>query len=120
MYSLESDPKLTGSLFENQVIHDLIVYAGSIRAEVKHYQDNSGLEVDAIVERRDGSWGGIEIKLGYHQEEEAAASLLRLKKKLLEDRQKPPAFLATVIGVGALAKRRDDGVIVLPVDHLGP
>lgn len=118
--SLESDPKLFGSLFENQVIHDLVVYAQSVQAEVRHYQDNSGLEVDAIIEKRDGSWGGIEIKLGHHQEDEAAASLLRLKKKLLEDKQKPPAFLAVVIGVGALSKKRSDGVLVIPVDHLCP
>jgi len=118
--SLESDPKLFGSLFENQVLHDLMVYAQSIRAEVRHYQDNSGLEVDAIIEKRDGSWGGIEIKLGYHQESEAAASLLRLKNKLLADAQKPPAFLMVIIGVGALAKQRDDGVFVVPVDQLCP
>ena len=118
--SLEADLKLFGSLFETQILHDLIVYANSIRAEVRHYQDNSGLEIDAIIEKRDGSWGGIEIKLGYHQEDEAAAALLRLKKKLAESNQKPPAFLAVVIGVGALAKKRDDGVFVIPADHLCP
>ena len=118
--SLAADPKLFGSLFENLALHDLIVYAESIRAKVRHYQDNSGLEVDAIVEMRNGSWGGIEIKLGYYQEDEAANSLLRLKKKLLVDKQKPPTFLAVIIGVGALAKKRDDGVLVIPIDHLCP
>jgi hypothetical protein len=88
--------------------------------EVRHYQDNAGLEVDAIIERRDGSWGALEIKLGYHQEDEVAASLLRLKKKLTDDRQRPPSFLAVVIGVGALAKVRSDGIVVIPVDHLCP
>jgi predicted AAA+ superfamily ATPase len=116
--SLNADPKLLGSLFENLVLHDLIVYSGSFDAEVRHYQDNSGLEVDAIIEKRDGSWGGVEIKLGYHQEEDAAAALLRLKKKLLTDKQKAPAFLAMVVGIGAVAKKRDDGVFVIPVDHL--
>jgi predicted AAA+ superfamily ATPase len=116
--SLKVDPKLLGSLFENHVLHDLIIYAGSQNAEVRHYQDNSGLEVDAIIERRDGSWGGVEIKLGYHQEDEGAASLLRLKNKLLHDKQRRPAFLAVVIGIGAIAKKRDDGVLVIPVDHL--
>ena len=118
--ALEADPKLLGSLFENQVLHDLIVYAGSINAEVRHYQDNTGLEVDAIVEKRDGSWGGFEIKLGYHQEEEGASSLLRLKKKLTEENQKPPSFLAVLVGIGALARKRDDGVFVIPVDSLIP
>jgi len=118
--SLEADPKLFGSLFENLVLHDLIVYADNIRAQVRHYQDNSGLEVDAIVEQRNGSWCGIEIKLGYHQENEAADSLLRLQKKLQADKQKPPVFLAVIIGVGGLAKKRDDGVLVIPIDYLCP
>jgi predicted AAA+ superfamily ATPase len=116
--SLAADPKLFGSLFENQVLHDLIVYANDNRAEVRHYQDNSGLEVDAIIEKRDGAWGGIEIKLGFHQEDEAAASLKRLQKKLADGGERSPAFLAVVIGVGALAKRRADGIFVIPVDSL--
>jgi len=118
--ALESDPKLLGSLFENQMLHDLIVYAGNINASLRHYQDNSGLEVDAIIEKRDGSWGGFEIKLGYHQEEEGAASLLRLKKKLAEEKQKPPSFLAVLVGVGALSRKRDDGVLIIPADSLIP
>ncbi|MDR2197415.1 MAG: DUF4143 domain-containing protein [Coriobacteriales bacterium] len=118
--SLQADPKLLGSLFENQVLHDLIVYAGISRAEVRQYRDNSGLETDAIIERRDGSWAGIEIKLGYHSEDEAAETLLRLKRKLDGTGQKPPAFLAVVVGVGALARLRDDGIYVIPIDHLGP
>jgi predicted AAA+ superfamily ATPase len=117
--ALEADPKLTGSFFENLVLHNLIVYASGIGAEVRHYQDSSGLEVDAIVEKRDGSWGGLEIKLGYHQVDEAAASLLRLKKKLQDGNQKPPSFLGVIVGVAGLARRRSDGVLVIPIDHLG-
>jgi len=120
MAALERDPKLLGSFFENQALHDLIVYAHGQNAEVRHYQDNSGLEVDAIIEKRDGSWGGIEIKLGYQQEDEAAASLLRLKNKLAGAGQKPPAFLAVLTGIGALSKKRVDGVFVIPFDHFGP
>ena len=118
--ALEKDPKLFGSLFENQALHDLIIYAGANEAEVRHYHDNSGIEVNAILEKRDGTWGGVEIKLGYHQEDEAAASLIRLKQKLAASGQKPPAFLVVLIGVGALAKIRKDGVYVIPIDHLYP
>ncbi|MCL2110858.1 MAG: DUF4143 domain-containing protein [Clostridiales bacterium] len=117
--SLGEDLKLFGSVFENQALHDLIVYASDIKGEVRHYQDSSGLEIDAIIERRDGSWGGIEIKLGYHQEDEAAASLVRLRDKLAGANQSPPAFLAVIIGVGAFSKKREDGVYVIPIDHLG-
>jgi len=116
--ALMEDPKLVGSLFENLVIHDLIVYACANQAKVKHYQDNSGLEVDAIIEKTDGTWGGIEIKLGYYKEDEAASSLLKLKNKLELTRQKEPAFLAVVVGIGSYSKIRSDGVLVIPIDHL--
>jgi len=84
-------------------------------------QDNSGLKVDAIVGQRDGSWGAIAVKLGYHHEEEtAAASLVRLKAKMENGGEKPPAFLAIIVGVGGLARVRKDGVLVIPADRLCP
>ena len=59
--------ELTGFLFESQVIHDLRVYAEANRATVRFYRDNKGLEVDAVVESRDGRWVGVEVKLGVHR-----------------------------------------------------
>lgn len=45
-------------------IRDLRVYAESINGNVYHYRDSSGLECDAVIHLRNGSYGLIEIKLG--------------------------------------------------------
>jgi hypothetical protein len=42
----------------------LRVSAQALRGHVAHYRDNTGLEVDAIVEIESGTWGAFEIKLG--------------------------------------------------------
>jgi predicted AAA+ superfamily ATPase len=52
--ALMRDLNLLGFLFESLVVHDLRVDAQVVRAEVKHYRDSSGLEVDAIIEGADG------------------------------------------------------------------
>ena len=75
--------------------------------------------MDAIIQGENGAWGGMEIKLGYIGGEQAADNLKRLVKKLSETNQKPPGFLAVVIGVGGILRKRDDGVWVIPADSLG-
>lgn len=55
---------------------DLKIYSESIGAKLYHYRENdTGVEVDAIIEIADGEYGAIEIKLGGNKEEEAVASL---------------------------------------------
>ena len=61
---LLEDLNAMGLLFESMVVRDLRVYADIVDARVFHYRDSSGLEIDAIVERRDGAWIGVEVKLG--------------------------------------------------------
>ena len=36
----------------------------------------------SIIERNDGAWGAIEVKLGSAQEEEASANLIKLADRL--------------------------------------
>ena len=47
---LLEDIKLLGFLFESLVIRDLRVHAQAGDANVYQYRDNTGLEIDAIVE----------------------------------------------------------------------
>lgn len=61
---LLADLNLLGFLFESLVVRDLRIYAQASDAVVLHYRDNTGLEVDAIVEARDGRWAAFEVKLG--------------------------------------------------------
>jgi predicted AAA+ superfamily ATPase len=108
-----------GLLFESLVIRDLRVLAQALEGEVFHYRDDYGVEVDAIVQLRNGRWGAIEIKLGPGQVEAAAEGLLRFRQQIDTRRTGEPAFLAVVCGSG-YGYRRADGITVVPVGALGP
>ncbi|MGF1645744.1 MAG: ATP-binding protein [Kineosporiaceae bacterium] len=106
-----------GFLFESLVTRDLRVYAQASDAAVFHYRERSGhLEVDLVVERRDGAWIGVEVKLTPDAVDAAAASLRRLADTRVE---MPPAALV-VVTAGPYAYRREDGVDVVPLATLGP
>ncbi|MCF0219055.1 MAG: ATP-binding protein [Muribaculaceae bacterium] len=108
-----------GFFFEDFAVRDLRIYAGTLQGEVRHYRDNTGLECDAVVHLDDGRWGAIEIKLGGKKLiEEGADSLKRLKAKIEEKSdERPPSFLMVLTAVGG-AYRRDDGVLVAPINML--
>lgn len=116
---LVQDLNLLGFLFESMVIRDLRVYAQAADADVLHYRDSDGLEVDAIVEARDGRWAAFEVKLGFNQVEEATANLHKFVKRIDTDRRGPPAALGVIIGSG-YGYRQEDGVHVIPIGALGP
>lgn len=117
---LAEDPKTLGLLFESLALHDLKVYAAGLGASVCHYRDDSGLEVDAIVAGKDGSWLPIEIKLGAAQVHEAERSLMRLERKMTERGERPPVAKCVIVGFGAPAHVTDLGAQVVPLDVLGP
>jgi predicted AAA+ superfamily ATPase len=116
---LLGDLAFVGFLFESLVVRDLRVYAQRHRGDVLHYRDNTGLEVDAIVELADGRWAAFEVKLGAQQIDQAARSLLTFASRVDRTRCGDPAFLAVVTATG-FAYRREDGVAVLPVATLCP
>jgi predicted AAA+ superfamily ATPase len=116
---LLKDLEWLGLLFESLVIRDLRVLAQALDGELFHYRDDYGVEVDAIVQLRDGRWGAIEIKLGPGQVEAAAAGLVRFRQQIDTRRTGEPAFLAVVCGSG-YGYRRADGIAVVPVGALGP
>jgi len=111
--------ELAGHLFESQAIHDLRVYAQPHRGAVRFYRDNKGLEVDAIVEARDGRWLGVEVKLGHNRVDEAAGNLLRMRARLAPEANAACGALLVVIA-DSPAYRRPDGVVVASLASLGP
>lgn len=118
---LRQDMELFGFLFESMVVRDLRVYAQAADAEVLHYRDNTGLEVDAIIAVHAGPWAAFEVKLGGKAGiEEAAANLLSFRDRIDTGRMGKPAALAVVVGSGGYAFRREDGVWVVPIGVLGP
>ncbi|HBB13144.1 MAG TPA: AAA family ATPase, partial [Treponema sp.] len=97
----------------------LRVYAESLDGEVYHYRDKSGLECDAVIHLRNGSFGLIEIKLGGdHLIEEGAENLKKFRDKIDTRKMKEPSFLMVLTGTGKYAYRREDGVYVVPVGCL--
>ena len=116
---LLNDLRLMGFLFESLVIRDLRVYAQMADATVLQYRDNTGLEVDAIVEMGDGRWAAFEVKLGPAQVDAAAVSLLRLAERVDTDRIGKPTMLGVITGFG-FGYMRPDGVAVIPIGALGP
>ncbi len=108
-----------GFLFETMCIRDLRVFADAINGKVYHYRDKSGLECDAVVHLRNGSYGLIEIKLGGDRLiEEGASSLKALRDKIDTSKMKAPSFLMVLVGSGEYAYRRKDGVYVVPAGCL--
>ena len=79
---LKSDLNTFGFVFETMAARDLHVYAQSLGGQLCHYRDNSGLEIDSIIELDNGGYAAIEVKLGADQEDEAAANLIRFARKM--------------------------------------
>ena len=111
--------KYLGNLFESLTLHDLEVYARNCDAEVFHYHDSTDLEVDAIVQRRNGAWMPVEIKLGVDQEDDGADNVIRLANKMTKRGEREPAALLVIVWVGEVGHVRNDGVQVVPLDALG-
>jgi len=87
---LKQDFETFGFFFESLCTRDIRIYAQSLDGEVYHYNDSSGLEVDLIIELRDGRWAGVEVKLGENEVEKAASNLLKIADI---HKTKKPSFL---------------------------
>lgn len=111
------DLEYVGQVFENLVVRDLFVYSQVCGAKMSYYRDNSGLEVDVILEADDSAWAAIEIKLGQRTVDAAARNLLRFREKVDTDRMGEPAAMIIITG-GGYAFTRSDGIHVVPIDIL--
>lgn len=115
---LINDLNTLGFLFEALCERDIRIYAESFNANLYHYQDYDGDEIDSVVELANGDWVAIEIKLGSNQLDEAAETLIRIKNKIIDDGGKPPKVLCIVCGICKAAYLREDGVYVVPITAL--
>jgi predicted AAA+ superfamily ATPase len=107
-----------GFLFESLCVRDVRVYGSVADATVYHYRDKIGLEADIVIERADGRWAVMEVKLGSRQEEEAAANLKKVVSKIDTTKKGEPDFLA-IITATKYPFRREDGIYVIPIGCLG-
>lgn len=113
---LISDLQTFGLFFEEMVVRDLRVYADALDGEMYHYRDSNGLECDAVLHLRNGSYALFEVKLGGEERiNEGASSLMALSDIIDRTRMPAPSFMAVITAVGPYAYRRADGVYVLPI-----
>lgn len=119
---LLNDLRSFGFFFESMAVRDLRTYADALDGTLYHYRDSTGLECDAVLHRRDGTYGLIEIKLGGAQHiEKGIETLKTLAAKIDTSKMKAPAFLMVVTAVGNTAGiRQSDGVYVVPIGCLRP
>ena len=116
---LLDDLETMGLLFESLVIRDLRVYAAANHAQVFHWRTSYGQEFDAVVERRDGSWMPVEVKLGTARVDEAASSLIKSCKTVDAGERGAPAAKLVITSTG-YSYQRPDGVSVAPITALSP
>ncbi len=116
---LINDLKTMGFMFETLCIRDLRIYAAALDGDVYHYRDKSGLECDAVIHLRNGSYGLVEIKLGGDKLiDEGVNTLKAFKDKIDTDVMNEPSFLMILTGIGDYAYRREDGIYVVPIGCL--
>lgn len=123
---LRGDFQTFGLLFETLCMRDLRVYASANpllgENSIRYYRDDFGLEVDVILERNDGAWGAIEIKLSENKVQDEIDSLLRLKDKVLKNdksQSREPNFLMVLVGRSKYARISQEGIFIVSISCLG-
>lgn len=115
------DLNTMGFLFENLAVRDLRIYSELLDGNVYHYRDKSGLECDAVVHLRNGSYGLVEIKLGGDKLIEEGAETLKTLSDLIDtNSMKKPSFMMVLCAQAPFAYKRNDGVYVVPITSLRP
>ena len=118
---LIQDLNTMGFLFENLAVRDLRIYSELLDGSVYHYRDKSGLECDAVIHLRNGSYGLVEIKLGGDKLIEEGAETLKTLSDLIDtNSMKKPSFMMVLCAQAPFAYKRNDGVYVVPITSLRP
>ena len=125
---LLSDGQTFGLLFESLCVHDLRAYAaclpGAHPGSLRYYGDSDGLEVDVIIELRDGRWAALEVKLGEAKVPDGIRNIERLRKKVASNpaaRNPEPEFSAVVTATSPFCRHdAEHDVYVFPITALRP
>ncbi|MDR1013487.1 MAG: DUF4143 domain-containing protein [Coriobacteriales bacterium] len=116
--ALIDDMEYFVSLFEALVVHEIRVLANLLDMTVGYYRDSYGDEVDILVEKRNGDFIAIEVKLGFAMQESAAESLRRFEQKLTDKSRRTLKSMNVIVSSG-LCHTRSDGINVVPIGCLG-
>lgn len=117
---LINDLRTMGLFFEAMAVRDLRVYADALSGNVFHFRNASGLECDAVLHRRNGTYCLIEIKLGGQDLiDKGASTLIDLANKIDLEKMPAPSFMMIITAVGDFSYRRpQDGIWVVPIGCL--
>jgi len=116
VHNVPRNGNLLGHLFESLVVQSVRVYAQAAEARIYHMRTmGERHEVDIIVERADGRFLGMEVRLASTITDADVAHLKWLKTKAGND-----MLDAVVINTGQYAYRRKDGIAVVPAALFGP
>ena len=115
---LLNDHETFGLMFEALAERDLRIYADFLDAHLYHFRDNqSGDEVDAILEFQNGTYAAFEIKLSSNSISDAIVSLQKFYKNV----KKKPVFMCVIVGYLSTAyKDPESGIFVTPITALRP
>jgi predicted AAA+ superfamily ATPase len=117
--SLLAEPETLGYFFESLAVRDLRVYAQVLGGNVYHYRDETGLEVDAIIELRNGKWLACEIKLGGSGFiAEGIKNTIKLRNKLDNSKLNDMAGLCVITAGKESYTDKETGVHVISLGHL--
>ena len=125
---LLSDGQTFGLLFESLCVHDLRAYtaclSGAHPGSLRYYGDSDGLEVDVVIELRDGRWAALEIKLGEAKVPDGIRNIERLREKVASNpaaRNPKPEFCAVVTATSPFCRYdAAHDVFVFPITALRP
>ena len=125
---LLSDGQTFGLLFESLCVHDLRAYAACLPGvhpgSLCYYGDSDGLEVDVIIELRDGRWAALEVKLGEAKVPDGIRNIERLREKVASNpaaRNPEPEFSAVVTATSPFCRHdAEHDVYVFPITALRP
>ncbi|MGM7670411.1 ATP-binding protein [Microbacterium sp. A93] len=115
---LLADLETFGFFFESLCVRDLRVYAEALGGDLFHYRDETGLEVDAILELRDGTWAAFEVKLGGAKAIDTAARSLHALAAKVSSQRASELKAKVVLTAGNASYARPDGVQVVSIGHL--
>jgi len=123
---LLSDGQTFGLLFESLCVHDLRAHTaclpGAHPGSLRYYGDSDELEVDVVIELRDGRWAALEIKLGEAKVPDGVRNIERLREKVASNpaaHNPKPEFCAVVTATSPFCRYdAANDVYVFPITAL--
>lgn len=107
-----------GFIFETLCIRDLRIYSQNLGGHLSYYHDKTGLEADAVLHLKDGTYAIMEFKLGQLGIDEGAKNLNKIEELCKKSNNVKPPDLKIVITATQYGYKRPDNVFVIPIGCL--